>query len=147
MPTAVDHSSENVTYRSPHDFDHTADLRFLHFNDVYHIELVGFSLASANLSLFIADINDRAGSAEPIGGISRFQTVANFYRSDPKYAAQPRLITLFSGDAFNPSLESSVTKGRHMVPILNGLSTDAACVGVSKAPFSLLHVTLWFTLV
>lgn len=38
---------------------------------------------------------------------------------------------MFSGDAFNPSLESSVTKGSHMVPILNGIGTEVACVGVS----------------
>src|SRR5438105_2456871 len=85
------------------------DLRILHFNDVYHIE---------------------AGSREPVGGVARFQTLVNHYRSDPKYADQPRLLTFFSGDAYNPSLESSVTKGRHMVPVLNGIKTDVACVGV-----------------
>lgn len=74
---------------------------------------------------------DRAGSAEPVGGISRFQYLASHYRSDPKYDGQSELLTLFSGDAFNPSLESSVTKGGHMVPILNQIPTDAACVGVS----------------
>ena len=91
--------------------DHSPpDLRILAYNDVYHIE---------------------ARSAEPVGGIARFQTLVNRYRSDPRYAGQPDLITLFSGDAFNPSLESSVTKGRHMVPILNNIGTDVACVGVS----------------
>ena len=75
-----------------------------------------------------------------MGGVSRFQTVANFYRSDQQYAAQPNLITLFSGDAFNPSLESSITKGGHMVPVLNSLETDAACVGVSMQPIYLLHL-------
>lgn len=39
-------------------------------------------------------------------------------------------MTLFSGDAYNPSLESSVTKGAHMIPVLNQLSTNMACVGV-----------------
>ena len=73
----------------------------------------------------------RAGSAEPVGGVARFQTLVNHYRSAPKYAAQSELLTLFSGDAFNPSLESSVTKGSHMVPILNRVGTAAACVGVS----------------
>lgn len=48
---------------------------------------------------------------KPVGGIARFQTLCNHYRSDEKYQSQPSLITLFSGDAFNPSLESSVTKG------------------------------------
>jgi 5'-nucleotidase len=38
-------------------------------------------------------------------------------------------MTFFSGDAFNPSLESSVTKGRHMVPILNEIKTSVACLG------------------
>ena len=74
-----------------------------------------------------------------MGGISRFQTVANHYRSHPRYADQPGLLTLFSGDAFNPSLESSVTKGSHMVPILNNLETAVACVGVSMEAFSFVR--------
>lgn len=62
--------------------------------------------------------------------------MVNHYHSDPQYKDQVGLLTLFSGDAFNPSLESSVTKGRHMVPILNNLGTAVACVGVSMEPFS-----------
>lgn len=89
------------------------DLRLIHYNDVYHIE---------------------AGSAEPVGGIARFQTVVNEYRNGPQYKGQPELLTLFSGDAYNPSLESSVTKGRHMVPFLNGIGTTVACMGVRMAP-------------
>ena len=84
-----------------------------------------------------------------MGGAARFQIVANHYRLHPRYANQPGLITLFSGDAFNPSLESSVTKGRHMVPILNDLKTDAACVGVSMPPISsvgLKQSTLYLTM-
>lgn len=49
---------------------------------------------------------------------------------------------LFSGDAFNPSLESSVTKGGHMVPVLNNLiagedgrGRGCAVVGVSLVVF------------
>lgn len=56
----------------------------------------------------------------------------NYYRSDPRFAGQPDALTFFSGDAFNPSLESTVTKGRHMVPFLNKIGTDVACVGVSQ---------------
>ncbi|KAF2116296.1 5'-nucleotidase-like protein [Lophiotrema nucula] len=84
------------------------DLRLLHYNDVYHVD---------------------ASSAEPVGGIARFQTLINYYRDDGRFKDQPKLLTFFSGDAFNPSLESSVTKGSHMVPILNGIGTDVACVG------------------
>jgi len=53
-----------------------------------------------------------ASSAEPVGGIARFKTVVNEYRDDARFAKQPELLTFFSGDAFNPSLESSVTKGK-----------------------------------
>ncbi|KAF2001863.1 Metallo-dependent phosphatase [Amniculicola lignicola CBS 123094] len=93
-------------------------LRLLHYNDVYHID---------------------ASSAEPVGGIARFMTLVNYYREDGEGRWRGRgegegeegvgMLTFFSGDAFNPSLESSVTKGAHMVPILNGIGTDVACVG------------------
>ncbi|KAJ5884647.1 hypothetical protein N7495_009157 [Penicillium taxi] len=84
------------------------DLRLLHYNDVYHVS---------------------SGSAEPIGGISRFQSIVNYYRSDQRFADQPDILTFFSGDVFNPSIESTVTKGKHMVPVLNNIGTDVACVG------------------
>jgi 5'-nucleotidase len=93
------------------DASSSPDLRFLHYNDVYHIE---------------------AGSREPVGGAARFQSLVNHYRSDSSFAGKPALLTFFSGDAFNPSLESSVTKGKHMIPVLNGIGTDVACVGVRK---------------
>ena len=67
----------------------TPDLRFVHFNDVYHIE---------------------AGSRDPVGGVARFQTMHSHYRQE--FADQVTLLTFFSGDAFNPSLESTVTKGK-----------------------------------
>ncbi|KAK7753904.1 hypothetical protein SLS62_004001 [Diatrype stigma] len=79
---------ESVTYSSgPHDSP--PDLRILHYNDVYHVD---------------------SSSAEPVGGVARFMTLIKHYREDEKFQGQPDPITLFSGDAFNPSLESSVTK-------------------------------------
>ena len=84
--------SEFVTYHSddPGVSRGPPDLRILHFNDVYHLD---------------------ASSAEPVGGIARFVTAVNEYRDGDTFRGQPGLVTLFSGDAFNPSLESSVTKG------------------------------------
>lgn len=38
-------------------------------------------------------------------------------------------MVLFSGDVFAPSLMSTVTKGKHMVPFLNMMSIKAACIG------------------
>lgn len=43
-------------------------------------------------------------------------------------------ITVFSGDAFSPSLESAVMKGEHMIPVLNHLLIDVACYGNHGQP-------------
>ncbi|KAL2059750.1 hypothetical protein VTL71DRAFT_10134 [Oculimacula yallundae] len=100
-------AEERITYTTE-DVSSPPDLRLLHFNDVYHID---------------------ASSAEPVGGIARFKTLCNEYSDGEKFKGQPDVLTFFSGDAFNPSLESSVTKGSHMVPVLNTIGTDVACVG------------------
>ena len=105
------------------------DLRLLHYIDVYHIELVRLQCAEHRRT-----DNDRSGSAEPVGGIAHFQTDVNEYRWGEQYANQLSLVTLFSGDVFNPSLESSVTKGRHMVAFLDAIGTNVACVGVRTVP-------------
>ncbi|KAK7217721.1 hypothetical protein V2G26_005724 [Clonostachys chloroleuca] len=84
------------------------DLRLLHYNDVYHVD---------------------PASAEPVGGLARFMHLCQHYRHAEQFKGQSELLTFFSGDAFNPSLESSVTKGRHMVDALNTIGTDCACVG------------------
>lgn len=100
-------STESVTYSSGNT-SHTPDLRFIHYNDVYHVE---------------------PGSREPVGGIARFKTLCQYYQQHEKFRGQSEALTFFSGDAFNPSLESSVTKGKHMVPALNTINTTAACLG------------------
>lgn len=67
------------------------DLRLLHYNDVYHLD---------------------PSSAEPVGGFPRFITLCKEYQQGKQYEGQPKALTLFSGDVFNPSLESTVTKGQ-----------------------------------
>jgi hypothetical protein len=88
-PESVTYSSGRLSNTNSNEVP-PPDLRILHYNDVYHVE---------------------PGSREPVGGIARFQTLCNLYARDEKFAGQSELLTLFSGDAFNPSLESSVTKG------------------------------------
>ena len=62
MPTETPSSDESITYSSG-DLSTPSDLRLFHFNDVYHVD---------------------ASSAEPVGGIARFQTLVNYYRGDDK---------------------------------------------------------------
>ncbi|KAK4540460.1 hypothetical protein LTR36_009206 [Oleoguttula mirabilis] len=102
-------ADESITYCSPGTHSTgPPDLRFLHYNDVYHLS---------------------PGSQEPVGGIARFKTLCSYYQNNERFAGQPACLTFFSGDAFNPSLESSVTKGKHMVPALNAIGTTVACLG------------------
>ncbi|KAK5133564.1 hypothetical protein LTR08_007603 [Meristemomyces frigidus] len=98
---------ESVTYSSGKATG-PPDLRFIHYNDVYHVE---------------------QSSRDPVGGIARFKTLCTYYQTHTRFADLPHCLTFFSGDAFNPSLESSVTKGKHMVPALNTLNTTVACLG------------------
>ena len=79
-----------VTFSSGRSSASPPDLRILHYNDVYHVD---------------------PSSAEPVGGIARFITICKEYRESDRYKGQPGLVTLFSGDVFSPSLESSITKG------------------------------------
>ncbi|KAI0402575.1 Metallo-dependent phosphatase-like protein [Xylaria palmicola] len=109
--------SESVTYSSGSEKGRAPDLRLLHYNDVYHID---------------------ASSSEPVGGASRFMSLIKHYREGPQFGEQPGLLTFFSGDAFNPSLESSITKGDHMVPLLNNAGTDAAALGNHDLDFGVL---------
>jgi 5'-nucleotidase len=83
-------SVDELTIYSDGEENRAPEVRLLHFNDVYHVD---------------------ASSAEPVGGVARFQTVCNYYRNNERFEDQPDLVTVFSGDAFNPSLESTVTKG------------------------------------
>lgn len=86
----------SITYSSgratsvPGEASSPPDLRILHYNDVYHLD---------------------PSSSEPSGGAARFVAVCKEYREGDHFKGQPELVTLFSGDVFNPSLESSVTKG------------------------------------
>ena len=83
--------------------ERTPALTIVHFNDVYEIT---------------------EGAREPIGGAARFQALLKSLR-----AAHPNLLVLFSGDAFSPSVMSSVSGGKHMVDILNEIGIHSATLG------------------
>lgn len=90
MPAEQFTAEERVIFGKSQD--QIPSLRLLHYNDVYHVD---------------------SSSAEPVGGIARFMTLIKEYRDGEKFKGQPVLVSLFSGDAWNPSLESSVTKGTY----------------------------------
>jgi 5'-nucleotidase len=79
----------------------TDSIVILHFNDVYNIE---------------------PRDKEPVGGAARFATQLR------QVGGRDALI-LFSGDAFNPSMMSTVLKGKQMVPCLNEMNIHTAVLG------------------
>jgi len=102
-------SAEPVITYTAGDLDTPPDLRILHFNDGELQTVRGMIKFSMTDEMSVYHID--ASSAEPVGGIARFKTLCDEYRNDVRYHGQPELLTFFSGDAFNPSLESSITKG------------------------------------
>ena len=86
------------------------ELNILHFNDVYEIT---------------------ESTREPIGGAARFQALVK------KLKEEHKAIVVFSGDAFSPSVISSVTGGEHMVPILNEIGISIATLGNHDFDFGL----------
>ncbi|PNW85312.1 hypothetical protein CHLRE_03g180450v5 [Chlamydomonas reinhardtii] len=81
----------------------TRKLTILHFNDVYNIEP-----------------QDR----EPKGGAARLCAKVKEFRAN---GSNP--LVLFSGDAYNPSLMSTITLGKQMPPVLNEIGVNVSCVG------------------
>ncbi|GIL42857.1 hypothetical protein Vafri_709 [Volvox africanus] len=78
-------------------------ITILHFNDVYNIE---------------------EQSREPKGGAARLCAKVKEYRDS---GVNP--LVLFSGDCYNPSLMSTITLGKQMVPVLNEIGVNVACIG------------------
>jgi len=76
-------------------------ITIIHFNDVYNIE---------------------PGTQEPVGGAARFVTAV-------RQLANLNPLVMFSGDALNPSLMSTVTHGHQMIPVLNALGIHCALYG------------------
>ncbi|KAF9228782.1 Metallo-dependent phosphatase [Gyrodon lividus] len=50
-------------------------------------------------------------------------------------------LSLFSGDLFSPSVESTVTRGSHMVPVMNELAPNVALTGNHDFDFGYPHLS------
>ncbi|OJA12754.1 hypothetical protein AZE42_07929 [Rhizopogon vesiculosus] len=95
-----------------------------HFNDVYRVTPQKFSSTSSET----IDVSKFAGLLDSV-------RVQWENRPDGKKEG----LTLFSGDAFSPSMEGSVTRGSHMTAILNALDIDVAVAGNHDFDFGYPH--------
>eukprot|EP01059_Diplonema_ambulator_P006430 TRINITY_DN16133_c1_g1_i2.p1 TRINITY_DN16133_c1_g1~~TRINITY_DN16133_c1_g1_i2.p1 ORF type:complete len:984 (+),score=272.86 TRINITY_DN16133_c1_g1_i2:2-2953(+) len=108
VPVGMSLSTNPSTLSS--DVIRNMHLSFLHFNDVYHIA---------------------QSAKEPVGGAPRFSYKVKEYQH--AYSSD----LMFSGDCYNPSLMSTVTKGKHMTPILNELNIKVSVYGNHDFDFGL----------
>ncbi|XP_064639871.1 mannosylglucosyl-3-phosphoglycerate phosphatase-like isoform X2 [Lineus longissimus] len=88
-------------------------ITILHFNDVYNIE---------------------PRDVEPVGGAAR-QTMLI------KSLSHLNPLVLFSGDALNPSLMSTITRGQQMIPVLNSMDVKCAVFGNHDFDFGVEELT------
>ncbi|EPQ58734.1 hypothetical protein GLOTRDRAFT_104166 [Gloeophyllum trabeum ATCC 11539] len=100
-------------------------LSVLHFNDVYRVRPQKVS----------------SSSEEAIDVTQFCQLVDDIRDQWPRRADGGRDgLVLFSGDVFSPSVESSVTRGSHMVPVINEIRPDIALTGNHDFDFGYPHL-------
>ncbi|KAJ3522883.1 hypothetical protein NM688_g8808 [Phlebia brevispora] len=101
-------------------------LPILHFNDVYRVQPFKASPSATGT----IDVTQWAAMLEDVRDTWP-------QREDGKRDG----LALFSGDVFAPSTESSVTRGSHMVPVLNVIAPDASLTGNHDFDFGYPHLT------
>ena len=79
--------------------------------------------------LHVNDVSEYE-SKRGIGGIAPLMTLLERER-----AASANTITTFGGDLFSPSLMSALTKGAHMVEMMNAIGVDIAVAGNHEYDF------------
>ncbi|THV08018.1 Metallo-dependent phosphatase [Dendrothele bispora CBS 962.96] len=103
----------------------SVSLPILHFNDVYRVQPQKLSSKSEET-------------------IDVTQFAANLVRVRSKWPerrdGERDGLVLFSGDLFSPSVESSVTRGSHMVPVINYLRPDVSLTGNHDFDFGYPHL-------
>ncbi|TFY65463.1 hypothetical protein EVG20_g5580 [Dentipellis fragilis] len=101
------------------------ELPIIHWNDVYRVRPQKFAPTSSET----IDVTQFAALIEDIHD-----------RWEKRPDGQRDGLKLFSGDVFSPSVESSVTRGSHMVPVMNCLAPDVSLVGNHDFDFGYPHL-------
>ncbi|EIN11144.1 Metallo-dependent phosphatase [Punctularia strigosozonata HHB-11173 SS5] len=106
--------------KQPVDQPTTTTLNIAHFNDVYQV----------------SDQKIHVDGKEETIDVTKFATLLTDITAkwEDKGNGRNGLI-VFSGDMFSPSIESSVTRGKHMPAIANGLSIDISVAGNHEFDF------------
>ncbi|WFD29911.1 hypothetical protein MSPP1_000925 [Malassezia sp. CBS 17886] len=116
-------------------------LPIVHFNDVYRVrQKVRGPEGVLGADQFAAKINAIRRRWHERGQTCQRAAPAELHDWREHQARDRQGLVLFSGDLYNPSVESSVTRGVHMVPVINAMQVDAACVGNHDWDFGYPHL-------
>ncbi|KZP00929.1 Metallo-dependent phosphatase [Calocera viscosa TUFC12733] len=105
----------------------TTYLPILHFNDVYTVQ--PHKLPSSSKTVSASQFTQN------------LHTLRNAWPESKDASGAKDGLVLFSGDLFSPSLESTVTRGSHMVPAINIIGPDVALTGNHDFDFGYPHLT------
>lgn len=116
-------------------------LPILHFNDVYRVrqkdKSLGGTIGADQFAFKIASI--RSSWGEP-STLSNLPPPASADWAPHSTARERKGLVLFSGDLYSPSVESSVTRGTHLIPVINAMNLDCACLGNHDWDFGYPHL-------
>lgn len=126
-------------------------LPILHFNDVYRVRQKdsksGGTIGADQFAAKVQSIRESwgepstlANSPPPPAPPSSAHSSSTRDWSAHSTARQRKGLVLFSGDLYSPSVESSVTRGTHMVPVINAMNLDCACLGNHDWDFGYPHL-------
>ncbi|EST07465.1 Phosphoesterase domain protein [Kalmanozyma brasiliensis GHG001] len=126
-------------------------LPIIHFNDVYRVrqkdKKSGGTIGADQFAAKIQAIRESWGEPSDLSNLSPPEASASSSRDWSKHATsrERKGLVLFSGDLYSPSVESSVTRGTHLIPVINAMNLDCACLGNHDWDFGYPHLQTLMT--
>ncbi|SJX61573.1 related to 5`-nucleotidase precursor [Sporisorium reilianum f. sp. reilianum] len=121
-------------------------LPIIHFNDVYRVrqndKKSGGTIGADQFAAKIQAIRESWGEPSDLANLEPPQASTSGSRdwSQHSTSRERKGLVLFSGDLYSPSVESSVTRGTHLVPVINAMNLDCACLGNHDWDFGYPHL-------
>ncbi|SPO22951.1 related to 5`-nucleotidase precursor [Ustilago trichophora] len=118
-------------------------LPIIHFNDVYRVrqkdKKSGRTIGADQFAAKIQSIRQSWGEPSNLSNLPPPTSSPRDWTAHSTQRERKGLV-LFSGDLYSPSVESSVTRGTHLVPVINAMNLDCACLGNHDWDFGYPHL-------
>lgn len=123
-------------------------LPIIHFNDVYRVrqkDKSGGTIGADQFAAKIQSIRQSWGEPPTLSNLAPPSSSTSSSGTPRDWSAhstsrERKGLVLFSGDLYSPSVESSVTRGTHLVPVINAINLDCACLGNHDWDFGYPHL-------